>query len=57
LSADKLPNRKDGSRIYFGANPLAAGEVPLTPWAPGERLVALASGDPEIKQSALVSPL
>jgi hypothetical protein len=57
LSADKLPDRKDGSRIYFGADPLATGEVPLTPWAPVERSVALASGDPDIKQSALVSPL
>jgi spore germination cell wall hydrolase CwlJ-like protein len=31
--------------------------VPLTPWAPGKRPAALASGDPEIKQSAIVSPL
>ncbi|HEY1310905.1 MAG TPA: cell wall hydrolase [Pseudolabrys sp.] len=49
---------KDGTRVYFGTDPLAA-EQPLTPWAPGEAPVVLASresSDPDIKQSALAAP-
>jgi hypothetical protein len=56
-SADQSPGRKGGSRIYFGADPLAAVEAPISLWAPGERPVALASGDPDIKHSALIPPL
>ena len=50
---------KDGARVYFGADPLAAVEQPITPWAPGEAPVVMASrmsGDPDIKQSALAPP-
>jgi spore germination cell wall hydrolase CwlJ-like protein len=52
-SADNSPGRRDGSQIYFGANPLAAVREPITPWAPGEAPVVMASVDPDIKQSAL----
>jgi spore germination cell wall hydrolase CwlJ-like protein len=52
-SADNSPGRRDGSKIYFGANPLAAVREPITPWAPGEAPVVMASVDPDIKQSAL----
>jgi spore germination cell wall hydrolase CwlJ-like protein len=51
--AEKAADGKDGSRIYFGADPLAAGEAPIKPWAKGEAPIVLASGDPDIKQSAL----
>jgi spore germination cell wall hydrolase CwlJ-like protein len=50
---------KDGARVYFGADPLAAVEQPIMPWAPGEAPVVMASrmsGDPDIKQSALAPP-
>jgi hypothetical protein len=53
------PPNKDGARIYFGADPLAAGEQPIKPWAPGEGPTVMASrtsGDPDIKQSALGPP-
>ena len=59
-AAENPPGRKDGSRIYFGANPLAAGQQSITPWVPGEapvQMALLASGDPDIKQSALAPPL
>ncbi len=44
---------KDGTRVYFGADPLATVEQPIKPWAPGEAPVVMASGDPDIKQSVL----
>ncbi|MGH6726928.1 MAG: cell wall hydrolase [Pseudolabrys sp.] len=50
-AAQRPPNRKYGSHIYFDADPLAAMEAPITPWALGDAPVA--SGDPDIKQSAL----
>src|SRR5580704_14770004 len=49
---------KDGARVYFGNDPQAA-EQPITPWAPGEAPVVLASresGDRDIKESALAPP-
>ena len=55
-TADHSPARKDGSQIYFGADPLAAVQEPITPWAPGEAPVVMASVDPDIKQSALTPP-
>jgi spore germination cell wall hydrolase CwlJ-like protein len=55
-STDHSHGRKDGSQIYFGADPLAAVQEPITPWAPGEAPVVMASGDPDIKQSALAPP-
>ena len=55
-AAEKAADRKDGSRVYFGANPLAADEAPIKPWAAGEAPIVLASGDPDIKQSALAPP-
>jgi spore germination cell wall hydrolase CwlJ-like protein len=51
---------KDGARIYFGADPLAAVQEPITPWAPDEApvvMASLASGDPDIKQAALAPPV
>jgi hypothetical protein len=55
-AADHSPGRQDGSQIYFGADPLAAVQEPIAPWAPGEAPVVLASVDPDIKQSALAPP-
>src|ERR1019366_2855355 len=55
-SADNSSGRRDGSQIYFGADPLAAVREPITPWAPGEAPVVMASVDPDIKQSALAPP-
>jgi spore germination cell wall hydrolase CwlJ-like protein len=52
-AAEKSPDRKGRSRIYFGADPLAAVEAPIMPWVRGEAPIAMASGDPDIKQSAL----
>ena len=52
-SADNSPGRRDGSQIYFGANLLAAVRERITPWAPGEAPVVMASVDPDIKQSVL----
>lgn len=47
---------KDEGQIFFGVNPLAGVEEPITPWAPGEAPMVMASGDPDIKQSALGPP-
>ncbi len=55
-AADIAPRGKDGSQIYFGANPLAAGQESIMPWAAGEAPVVMASFDPDIKQSALAPP-
>ena len=55
-AAEKSSGQRGGSRIYFGVDPLAAVQEPITPWAPGEapvRMALLASGDPDLKQSAL----
>ena len=52
-AAENAPGAGDGSQIYFGADPLAAGQERLAPWAPGHAPVVLASVDPDIKQSAL----
>ena len=61
-SADALSSHsapKDRTRVFFGSDPLAAVDEPITPWAPGEAPVVMASrasGDPDIKQSALAPP-
>ncbi len=61
-AADASPDHrkgKDGARVFFGADPLANVEQPIAPWAPGEAPIVMASrasGDPDIKQSALASP-
>jgi spore germination cell wall hydrolase CwlJ-like protein len=47
------PDRKDKSRVYFGASPLAPGQEQIAPWAEGHAPVVMASVDPDIKQSAL----
>ena len=50
---------KDAGRLFFGADPLAAEEQAIAPWAPGEAPVVMASresGDSDIKQSALGPP-
>jgi spore germination cell wall hydrolase CwlJ-like protein len=46
------PNQ-DGSRVFFGANPLTPGQEQIAPWANGEAPVVTAAVDPDIKQSAL----
>ncbi|MGH6684340.1 MAG: cell wall hydrolase [Pseudolabrys sp.] len=57
-AADTQPDHRaagDGTRVFFGADPLAATES-IMPWAPGEApmvVASRASGDPDIKQSAL----
>ena len=55
-AADRARDRKDGVKIYFGADPLAAGDEQLVPWAKGQAPVVLAAVDPDIKQSALAPP-
>jgi hypothetical protein len=50
---------KDAGQVFFGAAPMAPEQEAIAPWAPGEAPVVLAShasGDPDIKQSALGSP-
>jgi len=47
---------KSAARIFFGATPLATKDERLSPWAPGQAPVVLASADPTIKQSALTRP-
>ena len=49
------PDRKDDSRVFFGARPLAPGDEQIAPWANGEAPLLTASVDPDIKQSALAS--
>lgn len=49
---------KDSTQLFFGADPIAPARETSTiaPWAPGEApivLAARATGDPDIKQSAL----
>ena len=55
-AADIAPGHKDRSQIYFGADPLAAGQESIMPWVAGEAPVVMASVDPDIKQSALAPP-
>jgi hypothetical protein len=44
---------KDATRLYFGVDPLASAPEEVSPWAPGEAPVVLASrGDPDLKESA-----
>jgi spore germination cell wall hydrolase CwlJ-like protein len=56
------PNRgagKEAGRVFFGADPMALQQEAIAPWAPGEAPVVMASrasGDPDIKQSALAPP-
>ena len=57
--APKGGGAKDEGRVYFGVDPMAAEQGAIAPWAPGEAPVVLAlraSGDPDIKQSALGPP-
>jgi len=46
---------REGSadRVYFGGAPIGPRHEALRPWSPGEAPVVVASGDPDIKQSAL----
>jgi spore germination cell wall hydrolase CwlJ-like protein len=47
---------KDDGRVYFGADPMAAEQEAIAPWAPGGAPVVMASretGDIDIKRSAL----
>jgi hypothetical protein len=58
-AASRQRTAKDGARVFFGADPMANLEQPIAPWAPGEAPIVMASrpsGDPDIKQSALVAP-
>lgn len=54
--ADNSSGSEDGSQIYFGADPLATVQERISPWAPGQAPVVMASVDPDIKQSALTPP-
>jgi spore germination cell wall hydrolase CwlJ-like protein len=52
----RRPAGKSAARLYFGSDPLASVQEQIAPWAPGQAPVVLAShatGDPDIKQSAL----
>jgi len=56
LTAPSGGEGKNAGRIFFGADPMAVEQAAIAPWAPGEAPVVLASrasGDPDIKQSAL----
>ncbi|HLA20767.1 MAG TPA: cell wall hydrolase [Pseudolabrys sp.] len=47
---------KNSALVFFGADPIAPEREAIAPWGPGEAPVVLASrasGDPDIKQSAL----
>jgi spore germination cell wall hydrolase CwlJ-like protein len=53
-SAPPKKDAKDAARVFFGADPLAAEQKAIAPWAPGEAPKVMASlGDPDLKQSAL----
>lgn len=57
--APQIPAKHDDGRIFFGGDPLAPEREAIEPWAPGEAPVVLASrasGDIDIKQSALEQP-
>ena len=57
--APKRGGGKDAALVFFGADPMAVEQEAIAPWAPGEAPVVLASrasGDPDIKQSALAPP-
>jgi spore germination cell wall hydrolase CwlJ-like protein len=45
---------KDDARVFFGADPLAAVEESIEPWADGQApVVTAAAGDPDLKLAAL----
>ena len=55
-AAPKGGSTKDSASLYFGVDPLAAGQEVIAPWAPGEAPVVMAArsvADPDIKQTAL----
>jgi len=55
----KLGAGKDEGRVFFGSHPMAVEQEVIAPWAPGEApmvMASRASGDPDIKQSALAPP-
>jgi hypothetical protein len=57
--APQIPARHDDGRIFFGGDPLAPEREAIQPWAQGQAPVVLASrasGDTDIKQSALEPP-
>jgi spore germination cell wall hydrolase CwlJ-like protein len=60
--APSAPNSggiKDSGRIFFGIDPLASEHQQIKPWAPGEAPMVIgsrASGDPDLKMSALAPP-
>jgi len=43
-------------QIFFGERPMAGARERLAPWAPGEAPIVVASGDPDVKMSALAPP-
>jgi spore germination cell wall hydrolase CwlJ-like protein len=46
----------DAGKVFFGADPFASASQAISPWAPGEAPIIMAShvsGDDDIKQSAL----
>ena len=57
--APQIPAKHDDGRIFFGGDPLAPEQEALSPWAPGQAPVVMASrasGDSDIKESALEPP-
>jgi len=59
LAPKGVPGKNDGKgehRLFFGADPLAGEQSSIAPWGPGEAPVVMASGDSDIKQSALGPP-
>lgn len=50
---------RDDDQVFFGADPFASAAQRISPWAPGEAPIVLASrasGDYDVKQSALEPP-
>ncbi|MBS0248333.1 MAG: cell wall hydrolase [Proteobacteria bacterium] len=50
------PGAKTSDQVFFGDRPMAGRRERLAPWAPGEAPVVVASGDPDVKMSALSPP-
>ena len=42
--------------VFFGNKPIAGDRERLSPWAPGEAPIVIASVDPDVKMSALAPP-
>jgi spore germination cell wall hydrolase CwlJ-like protein len=56
---DEKERAESADNVYFGGNPLTSQRQEIAPWKPGEAPIVIAhnaTGDPDIKQSALAAP-